>query len=618
MQTKLLLLLCGMVIIQVSSAQYNLVPNPSFEEYNSCPVSISGFEYASDTYCDNWYAGSGGTPDYYNACAGPGSLVSVPDNLFSDDQPARTGDAYGGFWTDLYDNNTFIYREYVQRKLATPLVAGECYYVEFWSPPATQSDCAGSDHATTDAIGAYFSTVKVGDAFGSEVLPYTPQIDNNGSGNYISTPGDWTKICGFFEAEGGEEWVCIGNFHGDDEVTVVAYEGGVLAASPLVYLFIEDVLVSPIDSMLYLPDTVVCSPIVLSAPTCANSYLWSTGETTNEITVYTTGDYWLQMETGCGIVNDTASILFVEDSVYTTAETTEICFTELPFTLNASPSYDAYLWSTGATTDNIVVTESGTYYVQGYADCATFIDSFIVDVIEPIGLFPELGDDQLICDATWEIVLTVPSGFESYDWSTGETDESITVSSAGTYSITVESTCETFSDEVTFTEDPYLNATIELGEDLVLCPPGGIETLLIDAGGSLPNYTWSTGETTSAITVDAPGTYIVTSDLLCNDPTDSIRVTYCEDIAVPNAFSPNGDGYNDNVYVIVIDPNRVISFLIYNRWGQLVFDGNASNISWDGKFEGEDQPLGSYVYVLNYLSTTGENLSMQGNITLVR
>ncbi|MGB4928511.1 MAG: gliding motility-associated C-terminal domain-containing protein, partial [Chitinophagales bacterium] len=83
-------------------------------------------------------------------------------------------------------------------------------------------------------------------------------------------------------------------------------------------------------------------------------------------------------------------------------------------------------------------------------------------------------------------------------------------------------------------------------------------------------------------------------------------------------FSPNDDGYNDNVYVIVIDPNRVISFLIYNRWGQLVFDGNASNLSWDGTFEGEDQPLGSYVYVLNYLSTTGENLSMQGNITLVR
>ncbi|MGB4930539.1 MAG: gliding motility-associated C-terminal domain-containing protein [Chitinophagales bacterium] len=618
MQTKLLLLLCGMVIIQISSAQYNLVPNPSFEVYNACPVSISGFEFATDNYCDDWYAGSGGTPDYYNACAGPGSMVSVPDNLFSDDQPARTGDAYGGFWTDLYDNNSFIYREYVQRKLATPLVAGECYYVEFWSAPATQSDFAGSDHATTDAIGAYFSTVKVGDAFGSEVLPYTPQIDNNGSGNYISTPGDWTKICGFFEAEGGEEWVCIGNFHGDDEVTVVAYDGGVLVASPLVYLFIEDVLVSPIDSMLYLPDTVVCSPLVLTAPTCANSYLWSTGETTNEITVYSTGDYWLQMETGCGIVNDTASILFVEDSVYTSAETTQICFTELPFTLNASPSYDAYLWSTGATTDNIVVTESGTYYVQGYADCATFIDSFIVDVIEPIGLFPELGDDQLICDATWEIVLTVPSGFESYEWSTGETDESITVSSAGTYSITVESACETFSDEVTFTEDPYLNATIELGEDLVLCPPGGIETLLIDAGGSLPNYTWSTGETTSAITVDAPGTYFVSSDLLCNDPSDTIRITYCEDIAVPNSFSPNGDGYNDNVYVIVIDPNRVISFLIYNRWGQLVFDGNASNLSWDGTFEGEDQPLGSYVYVLNYLSTTGENLSMQGNITLVR
>jgi hypothetical protein len=168
-----------------------------------------------------------------------------------------------------------------------------------------------------------------------------------------------------------------------------------------------------------------------------------------------------------------------------------------------------------------------------------------------------------------EITLTVPEGFQSYNWSNGETDESITVNSAGTYTITVESLCETFTDNVTISEDPYLNATINLGEDLILCPVGGIDVLLIDAGNDLPNYTWNTGETTSSILVTTPGTYFVTADLLCKDASDTIQVTYCEDIAVANAFSPNGDGFNDNAFVIVMDPSRVLSFQIFKPLGRI-------------------------------------------------
>jgi gliding motility-associated-like protein len=256
--------------------------------------------------------------------------------------------------------------------------------------------------------------------------------------------------------------------------------------------------------------------------------------------------------------------------------------------------------------------------VEGFADCASFIDTFVVNVIPPIGLFPELGEDLLICEESWQETFTVPTGFETYEWSNGETDESITVAEAGTYTITVESACETFTDAVTITEDPFLNAVINLGPDLILCPAGNINELVITTDGTLPNYTWSNGATTESITITEPGTYFVSSELLCGNPSDTLRVTYCEDIGVPNVFSPNGDGFNDNAFVIVMDPTRVLSFRIYNRWGEMLFDGNANNLSWNGTFEGKEQPIGSYVYVLQYLSTTGEQLSQQGNITLVR
>ncbi len=606
---KILLTIFPVAYTLLLSAQYNLVPNYSFEEIGDCPGGISGFSWSDDPYVTDWYAGHGGTSDYFNECAGPGSWVGVPENLFSEDQPAHTGVAYGGSWTTTGGD----YREYVQAQLIEPLIAGECYFVEFWSAPATQSDFF-APHATTDAVGAYFSADKVGDAFGYSVLPYTPQIENSGTGNYIDPPGAWTKICGYFEAEGGEEWVCIGNYHTDADMEIVPYTGGDPAS--LVYLFIDDVTVSPADSMFYMPDTVVCSPVVLKGPPCANTYLWSTGETTESITVYASGSYWVQATTSCAVISDTADVLFVEDSVYTSLEALDICFGDIPYTIDASPSYDAYIWNTGETASSIEITEEGIYFVTGFADCATFIDTFDIAISESVGIYPELND-TLVCDDDWEIILSAPDGYDTYEWSTGETTREIIADHGGTYSVTVGNECETYSDEMTITTDPYLHADIELGEDRILCPPGGINSLIISVSTDLPNYEWNTGETTQSITIIEPGTYWVSSELLCSNPSDSVKVILCDDIAVPNAFSPNGDGTNDELSVIVVEPSRIYSFLIFNRWGQLVYDGNSTNYSWDGIYENEPQPIGTYVFVLEY-DQSGERQIMQGNITLVR
>lgn len=601
-------------------AQYNLVPNPSFEDINACPVSISGFSYSSDPYVDEWLSGDGGSSDYFNGCASSGSWVSVPDNLFADDQPAHTGVAYGGFWTDIYDNNSYNYREYVQVQLLEPLVAGECYYVEFWSAPATQSDFFGDVHATTDAIGAYFDSEKTGDGFSSSVLDLDAQVDNTGSGNYIDPPGEWTRICGFFEAEGGEEWICIGNFHDDDETDVVAYTGGTLDASPLVYLFVDDVLVTPADSLAaaFLQDTVVCAPLTLTALSCGDTYLWSTGETTPSITVYETGDYWVQIESSCGALSDTAEIVFVVDSVISSNTDIHLCFTELPYTITAFEGYDIYYWNTGDTTSAIEIDAAGTYYLSAYTECAHFIDSFNVDVTEPVNIGLDLGPDTLICAAPgWSLTLSAPPGY-AYEWNTGDTENTITINAAGNYSVTVTTECETFSDAINITDDPYFGLTIDLGVDMELCPPAGISSIVLDANVELPNYTWNTGETIQSITVNQAGIYSVTSTMLCNTVSDNITIGLCNDIHVPNAFSPNGDGINDLFEILIVDPSRILSFTIYNRWGELVFDGGAGAYQWNGKYNNNEAEMGSYAYVIVYTDANGANAILQGDVTLVR
>lgn len=601
-------------------SQYNLVPNPSFEDYNSCPTGISGFSYSSDYTVDVWYAGSAGTSDYFNACADEATWVSVPENLFSTGQPAHTGDAYGGFWTDIYDNNSYDYREYVQAQLIEPLVAGECYYVEFWSAPANQSDFYGVTHATTDAIGAYFDDEKIGSSGISGVLDYIPQIDNNGTGNYISTPGEWTKVCGFFEAEGGEEWICIGNFHNDDETEVVAYEGGSLDASPLVYLFVDDVLVISADSMAaeFLHDTTVCAPFTLSVLSCADSYMWSTGETTQSIEVYESGTYWVQVETSCGPLTDTAEVIFVEDSVISSSTDIHICFTELPYTIEAFGGYDTYFWSTGDTSTSIVVNEAGTYYLSAYTECAHFVDSFVLDVTEPLDIGLDLGPDTLLCAGTWSLTLAAPPGYDAYAWNTGDTSTSITVSAPGNYAVYVYTECEVFNDIISVTIDPDFGAAISLGEDLELCPPAGITSFNLIAAEGLPNYIWNTGDTASSIAVTEPGIYSVTSTLPCSTISDEVVVTLCNEIYIPNAFSPNGDGINDVFEIIIVDPSRIQSFVVYNRWGALVFDGGPGAYQWNGMYNNEVAAMGVYAYVVVYSDTAGSDAVLQGDITLVR
>ena len=92
-------------------------------------------------------------------------------------------------------------------------------------------------------------------------------------------------------------------------------------------------------------------------------------------------------------------------------------------------------------------------------------------------------------------------------------------------------------------------------------------------------------------------------------------------LTIPNAFSPNGDGLNDIFRALVVNGFQVSLFQIeiQNRWGQTVFFGNDINQGWDGKFQGVDQPIGTYFYFITYQVNTEPSLSYsKGDLTLIR
>ena len=91
-----------------------------------------------------------------------------------------------------------------------------------------------------------------------------------------------------------------------------------------------------------------------------------------------------------------------------------------------------------------------------------------------------------------------------------------------------------------------------------------------------------------------------------------------EEVFIPNAFSPNGDGFNEFFEVYTSDSEvQLTSMQIFDRWGELVFESQQPDARWDGTFNGQAMPIGIFVYVIEIQKSTGKDL-FSGDVFLLR
>jgi gliding motility-associated-like protein len=102
-----------------------------------------------------------------------------------------------------------------------------------------------------------------------------------------------------------------------------------------------------------------------------------------------------------------------------------------------------------------------------------------------------------------------------------------------------------------------------------------------------------------------------------SDTLNVIVIEDCGQMYVPNAFTPNGDGANDVLYVRGICLQS-LTFMIFNRWGEKIFETNDQKIGWDGTYKGDEMNTGVFVYRLEGTTYDGKGFSSKGNITLIR
>ncbi|MCS6933537.1 MAG: gliding motility-associated C-terminal domain-containing protein [Chitinophagales bacterium] len=447
------------------------------------------------------------------------------------------------------------------------------------------------------------------------------------------------------------------------------------------------------------------------------SYLWSTGATTPSITTgaqtQPTQDYWVTINDGyCFYNSDTVTIAeYILNPIVTNPSgDTTICIGE-SITLYAAPGYASYLWTNGAQTQTITVNTAGVYsYTATDANGCQIkaIDTAFVSVKQKPDATITVSDDTICAGQTTATLSVNPVSGIIYTWAPGNiTASSITVSSAGTYSLTADDNgCKnTSSVQISETTPP----SFTLGADQNHCSCDTTITLSPNVAGS---YNWSNGQTSPSINITSTGTYAVTVtdanqctgsssvnieircltvDAIVADPpsgtiftgknaglkantsyTSSFTYvwspsTYLNDTTIqtpiatavqntttyfvtvvdnefgciasdsiqvkvvppgippmPNAFTPNGDGNNDS-FGPYIPPQlqgvyTLVEMRIYNRWGQLVYNGNGY---WDGTFNGAMQPAETYIYYVTLQgpdqNNPGTNIqyNLFGSVTLI-
>jgi gliding motility-associated-like protein len=178
--------------------------------------------------------------------------------------------------------------------------------------------------------------------------------------------------------------------------------------------------------------------------------------------------------------------------------------------------------------------------------------------------------------------------------------------------------------------DNFLKASFTSFDDLC---PNELSTFTSTAQGIIKQHDWTFGDggtstqTSPTHTYAGPFTttpfivkYTITDSLGCkNTVQKTVKVYSSCYLAVPTAFTPNGDGKNDFLYPLNAVKADKLDFKVFNRWGQLVFQTRNWKIGWNGTVKGLQQGTGVYVWFLTYVDRdTKEARQMKGTAALIR
>lgn len=231
-----------------SSRHVNLVYNGSFEEYRHCPRRVDAVGVL--TLVEGWYQPTRGSADYFNVCGS--RECGVPANKVGKQMP-HDGNGYCGIYCSKND-----YREYLQTRLRRKLRSGDRIQLSFWVSLSEESTGAVATlgglftkEGISDTIRSIFLAKEkeylTEDIFQTIARPYTPQVVNDTKNTIIDTRG-WQQVTGVFVAQGGEQYLTLGNFNIAEQSGYLDYDS-LSRLLPGAYYYIDDVTVECLNCL---------------------------------------------------------------------------------------------------------------------------------------------------------------------------------------------------------------------------------------------------------------------------------------------------------------------------------------------------------------------------------
>jgi CHU_C Type IX secretion signal domain/FG-GAP-like repeat/Bacterial Ig-like domain len=422
------------------------------------------------------------------------------------------------------------------------------------------------------------------------------------------------------------------------------------------------------DSLLCGSGTLTLSTIT-SAPPLA--YRWSTGATTPTITVSQPGAYSVTV-TFSGSRTSTAQFrVMALAPLVRIAGDSILCPNATLNLAGSAPNATAYLWSTGATTATIAVTQPGTYtftarYGSGCSASrqlvvrapelrvtgptqlcpggsntltavapgavtyrwSTGASSATLTVTQPgtftvLATYPAgctllgqvtvvqsvavIGGDSLLCSGRPTQLTAAQPTATAYLWNTGSTASAISVAQAGTYSVVVTYPNGCQSSARVRVRPVQFLAPVAIGPDSTLCE-GTTARLRPNVLNPDAAYRWNTGATTPTLVAREAGVYTLQVTTPCDTYTASRRLWFRPCLTVPNLITPNGDRLNEQFKILGLTGDW--SLQLYNRWGQQVYTTPAYQNDW-----GADAAAGVYYYLLQQAGTA---ITYKGWLEVIR
>lgn len=392
--------------LSARSVGQNLIPNGSFEQYQTCPQKDNLLDEAIP-----WYNPNRATPDFYHQCFNTGQMALAP----------HSGKGLGRFFFDQG------WGEYMAVRLTRPLVAETCYFFEMFVA------CDAPNKYLTETIGAHFSAEPLTDKTTTGLFRVKPQVLDHLPKTDVRAL-QWQRVTGFIKANGGEQYVTIGSFN-----QLPGFLG-------FYYLFVDDISLVPVKLELG-RDTTLCgrsSTYRLDATTPgATDYRWNTGSTEATLLVTKPGKYAVTAVTSCTTLTDSITINYALD--FDLGKDTTLCNGQT-LTLRVPANTAAtYRWQDGSGQNQYVVSQGGRYTVRASQASCTTSDSIQVRYVRPPTL--DLGPDKELCGA--EVFTIKPVvGDGKFAWQDQAAGVERTVNTAGVFRASVQNDCATVTDSI--------------------------------------------------------------------------------------------------------------------------------------------------------------------------